>query len=58
MVDIEARITEMSEYIDSLQKQVNELEKRVDCLESPWKSAPSGDELLNVWFDALFGKRE
>ena len=58
MIDVEARIAEMSEYIGSLQKQINELEKRVDCLESPWKSAPSDDELRNAWCDALFGKRE
>lgn len=58
MIDIEARIAEMSEYIDSLQKQISELEKRVDCLESPWKFAPSDEELLSAWCDALFGKRE
>jgi hypothetical protein len=55
---MEARIAEMLEYIDSLQKQINELEKRVDCLESPGKFAPSDDELLSAWCDALFGKRE
>jgi len=55
---MEARIAEMLEYIDSLQKQINELEKRVECLESPWKFAPSDDELLSAWCDALFGKRE
>lgn len=49
MIDVEARIAEMSEYIDSLQKQINELEKRVDCLESLCKSAPSNDELLSAW---------
>lgn len=58
MIDMEARIAEMLEYIDSLQKQINELEKRVECLESPWKFAPSDDELLSAWCDALFGKRE
>ena len=34
MIDVEARIAEMSEYVSNLQKQINELEQRVDCLES------------------------